>query len=102
MQGCSCDGVNVTRGVEKLRGRFGAAISVLPSMLLPFIVPNRVHYGALADYHSYDLAWLGPIAFPLLCAICAQGFIYADMLLGRSEEMVLVVRNHPLLLMRPC
>ena len=80
MQGCSCDGVNVTRGVEKLRGRFGAAISVLPSMLLPFIVPNRVHYGALADYHSYDLAWLGPIAFPLLCAICAQGFIYADML----------------------
>ena len=77
MQGCrECtgnNGVNVTRGVEKLRGRFGAAISVLPSMLLPFIVPNRVHYGALADYHSYDLAWLGPHRFPVaLRNLCSR------------------------------
>jgi len=44
---------------------------------------HRVHYDALASYHSYELAWLGPIVLPLGLALIAQVIVYSDMLRHR-------------------
>ena len=49
--------------------------------------PQRVHYSALADYHSYDLAWLGPITFPLAVALIAQLSVYLSLLRGRFSRV---------------
>lgn len=38
-----------------------------------------VNYGALQTYTSYDLAWLGPIVYPLSFALIAQAIVYSDM-----------------------
>ena len=43
------------------------------------------NYDALSEYDSYDLAWLGPIFFPLSIAIVAQAVIYADLLKHRGK-----------------
>ena len=38
-----------------------------------------LHYDGLASYKSYDLAWLGPILYPLVFAVIAQALVYHDM-----------------------
>ena len=38
-----------------------------------------LHYDGLASYGSYDLAWLGPILYPLVFAVIAQALVYHDM-----------------------
>ena len=38
-----------------------------------------VHYDGLAGYTSYDLQWLGPIAYPLSLAAVAQALVFYDM-----------------------
>lgn len=40
---------------------------------------SGLHYESLPDYHSYDLAWLGPIIYPLTLAVLAQAFVLYDM-----------------------
>ena len=55
--------------------------------------PARVHYSALPDYHSYDLAWLGPIAFPLYLALLVQAFVVKDMMSRRSSKPSVDVRT---------
>ena len=44
---------------------------------------DRLHYSGLANYQSYDLAWLGPIVYPLTLGLVAQLFIYVDLILHR-------------------
>ena len=38
-----------------------------------------LHYDGLSSYDSYDLAWLGPILYPLVFAVIAQALVYHDM-----------------------
>ena len=38
-----------------------------------------VHYDGLSGYKSYDLAWLGPIVYPLTFAVIAQAVVFYDM-----------------------
>ena len=40
-----------------------------------------VHYESLPTYDSYELAWLGPILYPLTLAILAQAYVVRDILL---------------------
>ena len=49
--------------------------------------PDRQHYNALSAYRSYDLAWLGPIFYPLALALLAQAIVYADMIRHRRCPM---------------
>ena len=44
---------------------------------------NRLWYDRLAGYSSYDLAWLGPIVYPLSLALIAQASVYLDMVRHR-------------------
>ena len=40
---------------------------------------SGVHYNGLSGYKSYDLAWLGPIVYPLTFAVIAQAAVFYDM-----------------------
>ena len=40
---------------------------------------SGVYYNGLSGYKSYDLAWLGPIVYPLTFAVIAQAAVFYDM-----------------------
>lgn len=57
----------------------------------------RLYYERLDAYTSYDLAWLGPIVYPLTLALIAQVIIYADIFRSRWGRKVLPLPRPTLL-----
>ena len=49
-------------------------------------IMGGVHYDGLSGYKSYDLAWLGPIVYPLTFAVIAQAVVFYDMSCCRGKK----------------